>query len=97
MSSSRTVLKRVVGDHFSREEHRSIDLAKDIDVVLMRQDPPFDMAYITATHFLEKVHPHTLVVNNPAEVRSALPSARSPLLPRCRRPHPCGMDACAAC
>jgi glutathione synthase len=48
-----------------------LDMKDDVDVVLMRQDPPFDMAYITATHFLEKVHPHTLVVNNPAEVRNA--------------------------
>jgi glutathione synthase len=43
----------------------------EFDVVLMRQDPPFDMAYITATYFLEKIHPATLVVNNPAEVRNA--------------------------
>ncbi len=42
-----------------------------MDVVLLRQDPPFDMAYITTTHFLEAIHPKTLVVNNPAEVRSA--------------------------
>jgi len=46
------------------------DLA-EFDVVLMRQDPPFDMAYITATYFLERIHPATLVVNDPAEVRSA--------------------------
>jgi glutathione synthase len=50
---------------------RTIDLAGETDVVLMRQDPPFDMAYITATHFLDKVHPTTLVVNNPTEVRNA--------------------------
>ena len=43
----------------------------DFDVVLMRQDPPFDMAYLTATYFLERIHPGTLVVNNPAEVRNA--------------------------
>lgn len=59
------------GNHFSFEEARWIDLEKDVDVILMRQDPPFDMAYITATHLLEKVHPKTLVVNNPAEVRNA--------------------------
>jgi len=47
-----------------------IDLAT-MDVVLMRQDPPFDMSYITATHLLEHVHPHTLVVNDPAQVRNA--------------------------
>ena len=48
--------------------HRSLH---EMDVVLMRQDPPFHMAYITATHFLDKIHPHTLVVNNPTEVRNA--------------------------
>jgi len=48
----------------------SIDLA-GVDVVLMRQDPPFDMAYITATHLLEHIHPQTLVVNDPVEVRNA--------------------------
>ena len=42
-----------------------------LDVVLMRQDPPFDMAYITATHILERIHPRTLVVNDPAHVRNA--------------------------
>ena len=47
-----------------------IDL-RDVDVVLMRQDPPFDMAYITATHLLEHIHPDTLVVNDPVEVRNA--------------------------
>ena len=48
----------------------SIDLA-GVDVVLMRQDPPFDMAYITATHMLEHIHPATLVVNDPVHVRNA--------------------------
>ena len=43
----------------------------EFDVILLRQDPPFDMAYITSTHFLDKVHPKTLVVNNPTEVRNA--------------------------
>ena len=47
-----------------------IDLAT-LDVVLMRQDPPFDMSYITATHLLEHVHPETLVVNDPVQVRNA--------------------------
>jgi glutathione synthase len=47
-----------------------LDLAT-MDVVLMRQDPPFDMAYITATHLLEHIHPQTLVVNDPAHVRNA--------------------------
>jgi glutathione synthase len=49
---------------------QTVDLS-EMDVVLMRQDPPFDMAYITATHFLERIHPKTLVVNNPFEVRNA--------------------------
>ena len=64
-------LKAVKGDHVAFGEARTIDLADESDVVLMRQDPPFDMAYITATHFLDKVHPKTLVVNNPTEVRNA--------------------------
>ncbi|HEX6866593.1 MAG TPA: glutathione synthase [Caulobacteraceae bacterium] len=59
------------GAHFEAEAPALLDLAADVDVVLMRQDPPFDMAYITATHFLERVHPETLVVNNPGEVRNA--------------------------
>jgi len=64
-------LRREAGNHFDLGEGQWVDLAEDLDVVLMRQDPPFDMAYITATHLLEHVHPHTLVVNNPAEVRNA--------------------------
>ena len=60
------------GSHFTwRADPASIDLADDADVVLMRQDPPFDMAYITATHLLEQVQHATLVVNDPAEVRNA--------------------------
>jgi glutathione synthase len=63
-------LRPVKGDHadLGAMEVRVLDT---MDVVLMRQDPPFDMAYITATHFLETIHPATLVVNNPAEVRNA--------------------------
>jgi glutathione synthase len=64
-------VRRVVGDHFTRDEHRRIDLVKDIDVVLMRQDPPFDLSYITATHLLERLKGQTLVVNDPASVRNA--------------------------
>ena len=60
----------VEGAHATLGEIERIDLS-EADVVLMRQDPPFDMAYITATHMLEKIHPQTLVVNNPAEVRNA--------------------------
>jgi glutathione synthase len=64
-------LKQVVGDHVTFGEEVKLDLSKDVDVILMRQDPPFDMAYVTATYLLETVHPGTLVVNDPAEVRSA--------------------------
>ena len=63
-------VKREKGSHYSFGGPAVIDLA-DMDVVWMRQDPPFDMAYITSTHLLELVHPDTLVVNNPAEVRNA--------------------------
>jgi glutathione synthase len=58
------------GNHVSFGAAEKIDLASQ-HVVLMRQDPPFDMGYITATHLLERIHPRTLVVNNPAEVRNA--------------------------
>jgi len=61
----------VPGDHFSVGEPRRLDLGRDIDVVLMRQDPPFDMGYITATHMLERIAAETLVVNNPVSVRNA--------------------------
>ena len=63
-------VRRVAGDHFTLGDKEWIDLAL-VDVVLMRQDPPFDMAYITATHLLEHVHPKTLVVNDPVSVRNA--------------------------
>ncbi|MCA3555939.1 glutathione synthase [Aestuariivirga sp.] len=58
------------GNHFALGGEDRCDLGKQ-DVVLMRQDPPFDMAYITATHMLETIHPGTLVVNDPKEVRNA--------------------------
>jgi len=64
-------LQHVAGDHVTFGDWVQLDLAEDIDVILMRQDPPFDMAYVTATYMLETVHPKTLVVNDPAEVRSA--------------------------
>ncbi len=64
-------LKREKGAHFTLGEPVLLDLARDVDVVLMRQDPPFDMAYITATHLLEHIHPKTLVVNDPVAVRNA--------------------------
>jgi glutathione synthase len=58
------------GDHYTLGATELLNLAT-VDVVLMRQDPPFDMAYITATHLLEHIHPDTLVVNDPKEVRNA--------------------------
>jgi glutathione synthase len=63
-------VRDIEGDHFTLGEAamRALDT---VDVVLMRQDPPFDMSYITATHMLERVHPKTLVVNDPAHVRNA--------------------------
>jgi glutathione synthase len=63
-------LRAVKGDHHTLGEPEVRDLS-EFDVVLMRQDPPFDLAYITATYFLERIHPRTLVVNNPAEVRNS--------------------------
>ena len=63
-------LQDVEGDHFTLGEPIDTDLS-ELDVVLLRQDPPFDMAYITTTHILERIHPKTLVVNNPASVRNA--------------------------
>ncbi|MEC4593267.1 MULTISPECIES: glutathione synthase [Nitrospirillum] len=63
-------VRRERGNHHTFGPAETLDLAS-VDVVLMRQDPPFDMAYITATHLLEHVHPRTLVVNDPASVRNA--------------------------
>jgi len=64
-------VQRVEGDHFRLEEPVSLDLGAEADVVLMRQDPPFDLGYITATHLLERIADRTLVVNDPASVRNA--------------------------
>jgi glutathione synthase len=64
-------VQRVSGDHFRFGEPVSLDLGKQADVVLMRQDPPFDLGYITATHLLERIAHETLVVNDPANVRNA--------------------------
>lgn len=58
------------GDHYSLSDPRTVDVG-DFDVVQLRQDPPFDMAYITTTHLLERIHPETLVVNDPESVRNA--------------------------
>ncbi|MHB1303341.1 MAG: glutathione synthase [Acidiphilium sp.] len=63
-------VRRERGAHFTLGEPEIVDLGS-MDVVLMRQDPPFDMGYITATHLLEHIHPKTLVVNDPASVRNA--------------------------
>ena len=58
------------GDHFTLGESARVPL-DSFDVILLRQDPPFDLSYITTTHMLERIHPKTLVVNDPAEVRNA--------------------------
>jgi glutathione synthase len=63
-------LRREKGNHFTLGAPELVDLST-LDVVLLRQDPPFDMSYITTTHLLEHVHPKTLVVNDPASVRNA--------------------------
>jgi glutathione synthase len=59
-----------IGNHFTAGATRHVRLA-DFDVLLMRQDPPFDMKYITAAHLLEHLHPKTLVVNDPVQVRNS--------------------------
>jgi glutathione synthase len=72
MAPARPVtVQRVEGGHFAFGAPVTLDLATDVDVVLMRQDPPFDLAYITATHLLERIQHSTLVVNDPAAVRNA--------------------------
>ena len=63
-------VRDIKGDHFTLHPTERLDLST-LDVILLRQDPPFDMAYITTTHLLERIHPKTLVVNNPASVRNA--------------------------
>jgi glutathione synthase len=64
-------VQRVVGGHYRFGEPQILDLGRDVDVVLMRQDPPFDLGYITATHLLERIQGETLVVNDPVGVRNA--------------------------
>ena len=61
----------VEANHFRFGDAVTLDLGADVDVVLMRQDPPFDLGYITATHLLERIAGETLVVNDPAQVRNA--------------------------
>jgi glutathione synthase len=63
-------VRDLAGDHFTLGAAELADLA-GFDVVLLRQDPPFDMAYITTTHILERIHPATFVTNDPVEVRNA--------------------------
>jgi glutathione synthase len=63
-------VRDVAGDHFALGPAEPADLSA-FDVVLLRQDPPFDMGYISTTHLLERIHPKTLVVNDPASVRNA--------------------------
>lgn len=64
------VVRDIAGDHVTLGEPRHVDLAS-FDVVLLRQDPPFDLAYISSTHMLDRIHPKTLVVNDPTHVRNA--------------------------
>src|SRR5580692_9507892 len=64
------VVRDVAGDHVTLGEPRLVDLGS-FDVVLLRQDPPFDLAYISSTHMLDRIHPKTLVVNDPSHVRNA--------------------------
>jgi glutathione synthase len=67
----RVTVQNVSGDHYRLGDFEVLDLGRDVDVVLMRQDPPFDLGYITATHLLERIQDETLVVNDPAAVRNA--------------------------
>jgi glutathione synthase len=64
-------VQAVTGNHYRKGEFAILDLGRDVDVVLMRQDPPFDLGYITATHLLERIQGETLVVNDPGSVRNA--------------------------
>ena len=64
-------VQNVKGDHFRFDDPVALDLGEEVDVVLMRQDPPFDLGYITATHLLERIADRTLVVNDPVSVRNA--------------------------
>ncbi len=63
-------VRDTAGEHFTLGEAETVDLAS-FDVVLLRQDPPFDLAYISTTHMLDRIHPKTLVVNDPSHVRNA--------------------------
>ena len=63
-------VRDTISDHFTLGEGKRVELSS-FDVVLMRQDPPFDLAYISSTHLLERIRPKTLVVNDPVSVRNA--------------------------
>ena len=88
-------VKAVQGDHVEFGPEVKLDLEADIDVVLMRQDPPFDMAYVTATYLLERIHPKTLVVNDPAEVRNAPEKLVATLFPGLQPPTLVSIDPVA--
>ncbi len=75
----KTRVQRVKGDHVTFGPYERLDLQDDVDVILMRQDPPFDMSYITAAHLLELLKGQTLVLNDPAWVRSS-PEKLFPLI-----------------
>ena len=75
-------VRDVEGDHFTLGRGASLPTSPRFDVVLLRQDPPFDMGYITTTHLLERIHPKTLVVNDPAHVRNAPGEALRHRVPR---------------
>ena len=64
-------VQHVAGNHFKFGDPVTLDLGRDVDIVFMRQDPPFDLSYITATHLLERIRDETLVVNDPESVRNA--------------------------
>ncbi len=69
--ANKLTVRREHGNHFTLGDDEIINLKDDIDIVLMRQDPPFDMGYITATHMLDHITSDTLVVNDPNHVRNA--------------------------
>ena len=64
-------VQHVAGNHYKFGDSVTLDLGRDIDIVFIRQDPPFDLSYITATHLLERIRDETLVVNDPESVRNA--------------------------
>ena len=73
-------VRDTAGDHFTLGEAETVDLGS-FDVVLLRQDPPFDLAYISTTHMLDRIHPRTLVVNDPATCATRRKRFLSPNFP----------------